>query len=128
MVSSPKDINKKIGHPEDSYIYVKGASLISKSMNKFFTNRLALSGLIFILLLFAFSVLSNFTAPYSYDEGKLKKLLTQYFNSFDATDYLIGLRRIIPMTAERIKKPMMKNIFIQHNQKKLPIHLALLLL
>ncbi|MFC1669198.1 ABC transporter permease [Spirochaetota bacterium] len=93
MVSSPKDINKKIGHPEDSYIYIKGSSLISKSMGKFFDNKVALSGLIFILLLFVFSVLSNITAPYSYDEGILKNqnMPPTWYKLFISKKYKTGI-------------------------------------
>lgn len=72
MVSGPSTLEDKLDTVVEATEYEEGTSLLEDSMRKFKKNKMAVTGVITITFLFLVSIFAKFTAPYSYDEGKLE--------------------------------------------------------
>lgn len=70
MVSSPKDLGKKVSIDESQI--EEGTSLFADSMRKFRKNKMAVISCILIICLFLASIFAKFITPYSYEEGTIE--------------------------------------------------------
>ena len=69
----PDNLHKRTNDKVPKQVVLeKGTSLLVKSINKFRHNKMAMFGLIVTMIMLLWSVLAEFTTPYSYDEGQIE--------------------------------------------------------